>query len=82
MRVTAGVSLYPFGPRPVAKKRVEAAGTSMLPLPFATPLPFVVTVATSPKYVHESPHSETMYVAFGIAPLRWYSILTVLPVRW
>jgi len=38
------VSFQPFGPHAVAKNRVELDGTVIEPLPFATPLPFVVTV--------------------------------------
>jgi hypothetical protein len=79
--VTAGVSFQPFGPQAVAKNLVELTGTVMSPLPLATPLLFVVTVVTTPKNEHASPQSSTMYVEFGSAFLRWYSMLTVLPVR-
>ena len=47
--MTAGVSFQPLGPHAVAKNRVELDGMLMLPLPFATPLLFVVIVVTVPK---------------------------------
>jgi hypothetical protein len=57
--VTAGVSLYPFGPQTVAKILVVAAGTESLPFAFATPFAFVVTVVMTPKNEQKSPQSSS-----------------------